>query len=84
VEEACEIFQDIIFTIRLVENGKSNSNNTNHINIRYYFVADRVKLKEIVLSYLPTVDMLADIMTKPLLECVTSCWELKWVMIINE
>ncbi len=45
---------------------KINSNNTNHINIRYYFVDYRVKLKEIVLSYLPTVDMLADIMTKPL------------------
>jgi hypothetical protein len=50
----------------LVKNGKSNSARTRHIAIRYFWVADRVASKEIRLEYLRTEDMLADILSKPL------------------
>ena len=34
--------------------------------IRYHFIQDTLAVGEIVLQYLPTADMVADIMTKPL------------------
>jgi hypothetical protein len=60
------VYQDNQSTIAMVKNGKSNSERTRHIAIRFYFVADRVASKEIKLEYMSTSDMLADILTKPL------------------
>ena len=60
------VFQDNQSTIKMIENGKSNSERTRHIAVRFYFIADRVASKEIQLQYMPTGDMLADILTKPL------------------
>ena len=37
-----------------------------HINIRYFFVADRVASKEVKVEYCPTGAMIADYFTKPL------------------
>jgi hypothetical protein len=39
---------------------------TRHINIRYYFVTDRIKAGEVNVEYCPTDDMKGDPMTKPL------------------
>jgi Reverse transcriptase (RNA-dependent DNA polymerase) len=61
-----KIYQDNMGTIAAMKNGKSNSDRTKHIAIRYYFVADRVKSGEVDIEYCPTEDMLADILTKPL------------------
>jgi hypothetical protein len=63
---AAKVYQDNMSTIALVKNGKSNSNRTRHIAVRFFFVADRVKSKEINIEYMPTGEMLADILTKPL------------------
>lgn len=60
------IYQDNQSAIALVRNGKSNSDRTRHIAIRFFFIADRVESKEIAIEYLRTGDMLADILTKPL------------------
>ena len=60
------IFQDNQSAIALVKNGRSNSDRTRHIAIRFYFVADRVASKEIAIQYLSTGEMVADILTKPL------------------
>ena len=60
------IYQDNQSTIAMVKNGKSNSNRTRHIAIRFFFVADRVRSKEIKIEYMQTGEMLADILTKPL------------------
>jgi hypothetical protein len=60
------VYQDNQSTIAMVKNGKSNSERTRHIAIRFYFVADRVASKEIKLEYMSTSDMLADVLTKPL------------------
>jgi len=60
------IFQDNKSTISLLERGYSNSARTKHINTRYFFIKDRIEGGEIVINYLPTHLMVADILTKPL------------------
>ncbi len=60
------IFQDNKSAIRLMECGKSTSTNTKHINIRYFFVKDRLDAEEIKIVHLGTKAMIADVLTKPL------------------
>jgi hypothetical protein len=51
----------------LERNGKaSSSKSTWHINIHYFFITDRVNMKEVEIEWCPTKDMVADFMTKPL------------------
>jgi hypothetical protein len=63
---AAIIYQDNMSTIALAEKGRSTSERTRHINIRYFFVHDRIASQEIVIEYLHTDDMVADILTKPI------------------
>jgi hypothetical protein len=59
--------QDNQSTIKLADNGKaSNGRGTRHINIRYFFITDRIARKEIAVQYCPTKEMIADYFTKPL------------------
>jgi hypothetical protein len=59
--------QDNQSTIRLSDNGKASSGRgTRHINIRYFFITDRIARKEIAVQYCPTKEMVADYFTKPL------------------
>ena len=60
------IFQDNMSTMALIKKGYSTSNNTRHINIRYFFIKDRVDSQELIIEYLPTEEMIADFFTKPL------------------
>ncbi|OWY97260.1 RxLR effector protein [Phytophthora megakarya] len=39
---------------------------TKHIDIRYHFVCEKVEDGQVVLEYISTLDMLADLMTKPI------------------
>ena len=60
------IKQDNMSTIALAEKGRSTSERTRHVNIRYFFIKDRVNSGDLKLEYLPTSEMIADILTKPL------------------
>jgi hypothetical protein len=61
------LYQDNKSSILLETNGRgSSSNRTRHIAIRYFFIPDRVKSKEIRIKYYPTGIMIADYFTKPL------------------
>ena len=60
------IFQDNVSTMALVKKGYSTANNTRQINIRYFFIKDRIDNNELKIEYLPTKDMMADFFTKPL------------------
>lgn len=51
--------------IKLAENGFSSAMRTRHINIRYFFVKDRIAKGEIEGKYCPTKLMVADCLTKP-------------------
>ena len=62
-----ELNQDNTSAIRLEKNGKmSSGQQTRHINIRYFFIKDRVKEDNINIVYCPTERMMADYFTKPL------------------
>jgi hypothetical protein len=60
------IGQDNVNGIAMMEKGKSENFRSRHINIRYFFMKDRVDSKEIKFVYVPTSETLADFMTKPL------------------
>ena len=63
---AATIFQDNMSTMAMVKRGQSNSERSRHINIRYFFVKDRVEQGDVKIEYKPTGEMIADILTKPL------------------
>jgi len=61
------IYQDNKSTILLSENGRaSSSKSTKHLDVRDYFVTDRIKRGEVKVAYCPTKNMLVDFFTKPL------------------
>jgi hypothetical protein len=60
------VYQDNQSTMALVDRGNSTSDRTRHVAIRYYWVKDRIEAKEVEVVYCPTQDMVADILTKPL------------------
>jgi len=61
------VHQDNQSSILLEKNGKaSSSKRTKHINIRYFFITDRVKTGDVTLKWCPTEDMIGDYATKPL------------------
>jgi hypothetical protein len=61
------IYQDNQSAILLEKNGRaSSSKRTRHVNIRYFFVTDRIANGEVSVEYCPTKEMIADYFTKPL------------------
>ena len=61
------IYQDNKSAMLLEQNGRASSTRrTRHLNIRYFFVSDRIKKNEVQVQYCPTNNMLADYFTKPL------------------
>jgi hypothetical protein len=55
------LYQGNQSTMRLLKNGKSSSDATKHINIRYFWLKDRVDAKDVLVEYMPTRNMLADL-----------------------
>lgn len=61
------LFQDNRSAILLHRNGtNSSSRNTRHINIRYFFLKDKIKSGEVEVVICPSEDMIADFFTKPI------------------
>jgi len=60
------IEQDNMGAMATLTSSKPPSDKSRHINIRYFWLGDRIKAKEVLLQYIPTSEMLADILTKPL------------------
>jgi hypothetical protein len=61
------MYQDNKSTILLAENGRGSSGKrTRHINIRYFFVKERIAAKELRVEHCPTGEMVSDFFTKPL------------------
>ncbi|XP_024081556.1 uncharacterized protein LOC106664782 [Cimex lectularius] len=59
------VFCDNMGAIHLAQNNVT-SQRSKHIDIRYHFIRESVQGKLIKLNYLPTEQMLSDILTKPL------------------
>ena len=61
------IYQDNKAAMLLEKNGKASSGKrTKHINVRYFFVTDRIAKGEVKVEWCPTEDMTGDFWTKPL------------------
>ena len=58
------LYQDNLSTMALVEKGRSTSDRTRHINVRYFFIKDKVTLGEIIVKHMRTDILPADILTK--------------------
>ena len=55
------IYQDNKSTILLAENGRTSSDKrTKHLNVRYFFVTDKIKKREVKIAHCPTQDMVGD------------------------
>jgi hypothetical protein len=72
IEQGYKVTDNVVYldnqsAILLERNGRASSGRrTRHVNIRYFFVADRVKNGELKIKYCPTADMWGDFFTKPL------------------
>jgi hypothetical protein len=50
----------------LMNKGKSTSERSRHVDIRWFWLKERIDNKEIELVYLRTEDMYANLLTKPI------------------
>ena len=61
------VFQDNESAIKMLKNGRDScTGRSRHIDIRHFFVKDRVDKREVDIEYCPTKLMIADYLTKPL------------------
>ena len=59
------VFQDNQSAIRLEKNGRNScTGKSRHIDIKYFFVKDRIDNGDVSISYCPSLNMLADFYTK--------------------
>ena len=63
---ATEIFQDNQATITSIKKGKPCSDRSRHVDVRLFWLSDRIMTGEIEVEYMPSDDMVADFLTKPL------------------
>ena len=61
-----EVFQDNVSCMNLLNKGKSCSERTRHMSIRYFWVSEKIKKEEMKLTHIRTEDMCANILTKPI------------------
>jgi len=62
-DKPIKIYTDNISSKTIIENGQLNSK-LRHINLKFYFNKDHIKMKRIILEYIDTERMLADVLTK--------------------
>ena len=61
------VCQDNKSAILLEKNGRaSTGKRSGHINVRYFFVTDRIEKNELTVEHCPTKEMTGDYFTKPL------------------
>jgi hypothetical protein len=61
-----EVLEDNTSTIRLITNGRKSSERTKHVDIRYFWLEDKVKNNIIKIIHTKTEEMIADLLTKAL------------------
>ena len=62
---AMSVYQDNKGVLAIMQRGRSPKHRTRHLNIRHFFARDRMLSGEISLKYMPTGEMVADLLTKP-------------------
>lgn len=64
--EPAIIFQDNLSTMALVRRGRPGAEGSRHMNIREFWIRDRVQAGEVIIKHLSTERMFANVLTKPL------------------
>jgi hypothetical protein len=68
--------QDNESDIKLEKNGQASAGQkSRHINVRYFWIKDRVQQEGIHIQHCPTLQMLADFFTKPLEGALFHCFQ---------
>jgi len=68
--------QDNQSTMRLEKNGRTScGQKSRHIDIRFFFMKDRITTEKISLVYCPTEQMIANFFTKPLQGALFKCFK---------
>ena len=60
------LMQDNMSTMKLAENGRSTSDRTKRVDVRYFFVKQCLDSGVMKIEHCPTKQMISDILTKPL------------------
>ena len=60
------VYQDNMSCMALMERGRSGAEKTRHIDIRYFWLKERVTAGEALIKHKGTADMYANLLTKPL------------------
>ena len=60
------IYQGNLSCVALMERGRSGAERTRHIDIRYFWLTERVKAGEAIIRDKRTLEMYASMLTKPL------------------
>jgi hypothetical protein len=63
---AMTVYQDNMSTMALIERGRSAAERTRHIDIRYFWLKERVTNGEAIVKHMGTKEMYANLLTKPL------------------
>jgi len=76
------LFQDNQSAILMQKNGRNScTGNSRHINVRYFWIKDRVDNGDVLVKHCPTEMMLADFLRKHYKEsCITYIVMLLWGM----
>ena len=59
------VYQDNMSTMALMKRGGPGSEKSRHINIRHFWLSEKVAMNEVVIEHLGTADMFANVLTKP-------------------
>lgn len=65
--EKCILVQDNLSSARVLTNGLASVRKMGHLGLHYFFVKDYVKRGEMDINFIPTEDMIADVLTKPII-----------------
>jgi hypothetical protein len=60
------VHEDNLSTIALITNNVTHRQSTKHVNLRYFFIRDRIRTGELQVQHVPSAIQVADMMTKPL------------------
>lgn len=59
--------QDNQSAISFLQQGRGNYKRTKHINVRYFWLKQLIDLNQLLVKYVPTLEMVSDLLSKPLL-----------------
>ena len=66
MESAVDVRQDNQAVITWLKNGRTKDEKGRHISIKYSWLADSIKMRDVVVNYTNTKDMITDYLSKPL------------------